>query len=902
MKQLFLTFFILISAWQVGAQSIVDYHGRLQAANDGSVHFLGAKSGEIAYPAGASFFWSEASSQWYTAQTVKNLHEQYNVQIVRAAMQVDPEWGGGYRPNPAFNKALVETIVQAAIDEGIYVIIDWHVEGTAWGDESIAQTFFAEMAQAYGHYDNVIYELWNEPTTQNWNSDIKPYCELIINTIRQYDPDNLILCGTQTWSQVVEDAAANPINDPNVGYVLHFYSDLHNGSLYNGKESLGVPVFVTEWGTPGYHPNTDGFRQWMENNKIPNCSWAVNNKDEPLSYFKPAVTNYTGPWAPGDLRDAGTVLTGITQNWPGNSFTPVVCTDHALPGIIQAEDFCTQSGIQTETTTDTGGGQNVGYFDAGDWVKYKVASSQSGNHELTLRIATTAAGRQVVLETPNGNTTINLPQTSTDPSNWQVWQEVTATVSLPSGNYEIALSSPTGGFNVNWFNLAAGCQGTTLTTVAIAPDNPTILVGESIQLTAQGYDECGNPMASNPTWSGNAPNGLFTASSAGSFAVTATDGAVSDQVTVTVNDGSNMLTNGNFSNGATGWESYVNGAANASPGVAGGEMHASITSGGSANWHVQWYQTGVNMQNGVDYTLTFKARAASNRTIGASVEMSNSPYTGYFNQSVSLTTQMQTFSYDFTMTAATDANARVLFNLGASNGDVYIDDVVLVENGSNPPPFSVQLEAENYSFMSGIQTEPCSEGGLNVGYIDAGDWLSFHDVNIPATGIYTVSYRVASLNGGGTISLEQNNGATVLGTINVTSTSGWQNWTTISHTVTLSAGVQNFGIGIPAGGWNLNWFRITSGSSGSRTDHSAARPVIPKLSIYPNPASDYLHFKGLEGFDHLEIIGLDGKRQLSTTIDKDQTLAVSVSQLKKGVYLIRLSGAGGTQVKRFIKR
>lgn len=121
------------------------------------------------------------------------------------------------------------------------------------------------------------------------------------------------------------------------------------------------------------------------------------------------------------------------------------------------------------------------------------------------------------------------------------------------------------------------------------------------------------------------------------------------------------------------------------------------------------------------------------------------------------------------------------------------------------------LEAENYTYMSGVQTESTNDtgGGLNVGYIDAGDWLAYHDINIPTSGNYKIEFRVAALDGG-SLSFERAGGHPVYGALKVPDTDGWQNWTTISMTAYLDAGVQNFGIGVPEGGWNLNWIRLTA--------------------------------------------------------------------------------------------
>ena len=124
------------------------------------------------------------------------------------------------------------------------------------------------------------------------------------------------------------------------------------------------------------------------------------------------------------------------------------------------------------------------------------------------------------------------------------------------------------------------------------------------------------------------------------------------------------------------------------------------------------------------------------------------------------------------------------------------------------------IQAESYNYMSGVQTETTSDtgGGLNVGWIDAGDWMAYSNqsVSIPSSGAYDVQYRVASPSGGGTIRLEEAGGSASYGTVAVPSTGGWQSWTTITQRISLSAGNHSFGVAIVNGGFNLNWFRISA--------------------------------------------------------------------------------------------
>ena len=97
---------------------------------------------------------------------------------------------------------------------------------------------------------------------------------------------------------------------------------------------------------------------------------------------------------------------------------------------------------------------------------------------------------------------------------------------------------------------------------------------------------------------------------------------------------------------------------------------------------------------------------------------------------------------------------------------------------------------------------------LQLDWIEAGDWAVWN-LNLPQGGTYTVEYRVASLNGGGSLQLEMAGGAPVYGALGVPSTGGWQNWTTVSHRVTLPAGQQQIAVKANGPGWNLRYVKIT---------------------------------------------------------------------------------------------
>jgi hypothetical protein len=123
------------------------------------------------------------------------------------------------------------------------------------------------------------------------------------------------------------------------------------------------------------------------------------------------------------------------------------------------------------------------------------------------------------------------------------------------------------------------------------------------------------------------------------------------------------------------------------------------------------------------------------------------------------------------------------------------------------------LQGESYCSGSGVSTENTTDagGGKNLSSIETNDWAAYK-INVPSTGTYTVQYRVASLNGGGSLRLERTGGGLVYGSVSIPQTGSWQGWTTVSHSVQLSAGEQDIALVGAIGGFNVNWFSFSSGA------------------------------------------------------------------------------------------
>ncbi|MFH7000821.1 glycosyl hydrolase family 18 protein [Flavobacterium bizetiae] len=225
-----------------------------------------------------------------------------------------------------------------------------------------------------------------------------------------------------------------------------------------------------------------------------------------------------------------------------------------------------------------------------------------------------------------------------------------------------------------------------------------------------------------------------------------------------------------------------------------------------------------------------------------------------------------------------------------------------VITGSQPPTGTGTLiQAESYTSMSGVQTEPTTDtgGGLNVGYADTGDWMAYSNINFPTSGSYVIEYRVASAVNGARISSDLNAGSIQLGAVNIPNTGGWQNWQTVSQTVNVNAGTYNFGIYIQSSGVNINWFRITKSGAGLAAKTVSATG-IENLSIYPNPSEDSISFTTEVSGANVSIINSEGGATVSTQKVNDNR--IDVSGLKSGIYFISVEKDGIKTVRRFIKK
>lgn len=271
------------------------------------------ESGEAVQLRGVSSMWLNWDGRNFATNYdgLEWMRDNWNLTLFRAAMGVEED--GGYLSSRSTMLNKVRRIIQNSIDLGVYVLVDWHDHNAHLNQEEAAE-FFRTITEEFGEYPNLIYETFNEPlhpSMVTWADDIKPYHEAIVPVIREKAPRSVAILGTPQWSQLVDEAAKDPVDAENIMYTLHFYSCTHTEwlrEIANEALALGAPLFVTEWGATTADGGVESkevcsddgmlWHQWMNENKISWAAWKLDSCSDASCFFSGNVST-NGGWTTG---------------------------------------------------------------------------------------------------------------------------------------------------------------------------------------------------------------------------------------------------------------------------------------------------------------------------------------------------------------------------------------------------------------------------------------------------------------------------------------------------------------------------------------------------------------------------------------------------------------------------
>lgn len=291
--------------------------GTLQIIEYNGIKTIGDKNGNPIQLRGMSTH----GLQWFPEILNENafaaLANDWGANVIRLAMYVGED---GYAKDPKTMKERVIKGIELAKKYDMYVIVDWHVHipGNPLADVySGAYDFFDEISDLYPNDPYIIYELCNEPNSndggipdggvpnneEGWQI-VKSYAEPIIKMLREKGNENLIIVGNPNWSQRPDLAANDPIDDSNTVYAVHFYTGIHkpdtndyvmNNLIYALEK--GVPIFISEWGTSEatgtggpYLEESDKWLSFLNKYNIGWVNWSLTNKNETSGAFRPFIS------------------------------------------------------------------------------------------------------------------------------------------------------------------------------------------------------------------------------------------------------------------------------------------------------------------------------------------------------------------------------------------------------------------------------------------------------------------------------------------------------------------------------------------------------------------------------------------------------------------------------------
>jgi hypothetical protein len=237
-----------------------------------------------------------------------------------------------------------------------------------------------------------------------------------------------------------------------------------------------------------------------------------------------------------------------------------------------------------------------------------------------------------------------------------------------------------GGTGTSGFTLTTTISPANAGTVTRSPNSDSYASGTSVTLTAaakSGYKF--------DSWSGGASGSTSPVS-----VTMNADKSVTARFTMTADDTTNLIKDGKFpgSSLTSNWElkqGQYYGNSEASASVSGGKATINVTKKGSDPWEPQLVQTGIPIDSGVNYRLTFDASASVARELQVLIQRPDSPWTTYAEKKIDLTAATQTVTLEFKMTYASNTNGQLAFNMGQSTGSVILSNVKFIRIAALSP-------------------------------------------------------------------------------------------------------------------------------------------------------------------------------------------------------------------------
>jgi endoglucanase len=836
-----IVFLVMVSVSQ--AQTPVAVHGQL-SINGNRIH---DKNGNNYQLRGMSMYWSNWEGKFWNYETLKWLRDDWHCNVIRAAMGVSPDDNSGYLGHPDIELHKMETVIEAAIDLGIYVVVDWHSHH-AENELTQSKAFFALIAQKYGSYPNILYETYNEPMITDWGT-IKAYHQAVVSEIRNYDSKNIIVLGTPFYSQNIDVATNSPLSGANLAYSLHYYAASHTfWNLIGSTCNKGYYPFVTEFGTcdasgAGSVDYNNSNTWWSVLDQFGSswCNWAVSDEKEAASIVNPGSST-SGGWATSDLTSSGSFvrdkLRSYGQDPIPNNIAPYITSSpktQSVPFQSTATFSVEVAGQGPFTYQWFFNGNAISNSNASSYSIASVTPQDTGTYYCTIANAFGTTTSKTVR--------LDVRYRSPYYSSSQMIPGVIQCEDYDKGGQNI------GYYDDSYGNSGGGYRNDDVDIEAIPNTTNQYSIGFIDQGEWLSYSV-------NVGWDGQYTADVYYASLLGGGAYTmeldgkeivpqTTLASTGDWYTFNKNTATIQLTKGEhiitFKVAVDGFNlDYVEFKSTTPPNIApiislqpknasarvGHSASMVISAIGASPLTYQWYRNDTALIGATASVYQITAAVASD---------SGSYYCVVTNSLGTATSNVDTFTV--IKTAAYLGIPAVIpgrvfcknFDEGGA-GFGYSDDTpgnLGVTNGGQA----------NYYRDGDVDTEANTDGGsgFSIGYIDAGEWLEY-SVTVSYTGNYMLGFRVASASTAGTAALGITvDGMTLINTLLVPNTGGWAAWTTLNQPVQLTAGSHVLRFKANQGGFNINYLdftliSVTANVTITKGWNLFALPVVPSDS------------------------------------------------------------------------
>ena len=233
----------------------------------------------------------------------------WKINVVR--VPIHPGW---WQAEEDYAQKYIDPVVSWSEKYGFYIILDWHAIGNPLTGEAqnpewkegrytvynsslqLAESAWVELAERYSENSSVIFELFNEPAPiggqpVDWR-DWREKLTGLIDKIRTFAPNTLILVSGWQWTYDLRGFATYPIERDDIAYVAHVYPNHKEWEYYFGFLSKIYPVVVTEWGfsstvdpTKHYYGTREDFGepflQYMEDKNVSWVAWCFHPAWQP---------------------------------------------------------------------------------------------------------------------------------------------------------------------------------------------------------------------------------------------------------------------------------------------------------------------------------------------------------------------------------------------------------------------------------------------------------------------------------------------------------------------------------------------------------------------------------------------------------------------------------------------